>query len=124
MTLVTVVRRVLPPIIGMIGVVHDRAFEAFEERLDWLEACGLLVDRVDPGTAPADLASRDPVGQILAREGDRCLPLILVDGVVVSRGVYPSRTDMARAVGQARTGVPFGAGEMRREETAALASRH
>jgi hypothetical protein len=124
MTLVTVLRRVPPPIIGMIGVVNDRAFEAFEERLDWLEACGVLVDRLDPGTASAEAASGDPVQQILAKEGEGCLPLILVDGVVVSRGVYLSRTDLARVVGQARARVPFGPGEMSREETAALASRH
>lgn len=107
MTLVTVFRHVPAPIIGMIGVVHDSAFEAFEERLDWLEATGQLVERVDPSTAAADAASRDPVRQILAKEGDGCLPLIVVDGIVVSRGVYPSRTDLARAVGQARTAVPL-----------------
>ena len=124
MTLVTVLRRVPQPIIGMIGVVRDRAFEAFEERLDWLEGCGVLVDRRDPGTAPAEGDSSDLVQQILAKEGEGCLPLILVDGVVVSRGVSPSRTDLARAVGQARARVPFGPGEMSGEDTAALASRH
>ena len=121
MTLVTVFRRVPPPIIGMIGVVHDRAFEAFEERLDWLEGCGVLVDRWDPGTAPAEGDSSDLVQQILAKEGADCLPLILVDGVVVSRGVYLSRPDLARAVGQVRIRVRFRPGEMSREE-AALAS--
>lgn len=124
MTLVTVFRHVPPPIVGMIGVVHDRAFEAFEERLDWLEASGLLVDRVDPSTAAAEAASSEPVRQILAKEGDHCLPLIVVDGVVVSRGVYPSRTDLARAVGRARTDAPFGLGHRGLDEAASVASRH
>jgi hypothetical protein len=124
MTLVTIFRHVPPPVIGMIGVVHDRAFEAFEERLDWLESTGVLVDRVDPSTAVAEVASSEPVRQILAKEGDSCLPLIVVDGVVVSRGVYPSRTDLARAVGRVRTDVPFGREHMGRDEAAAVASRH
>ena len=54
MMLVTVFRHVPPPIIGTVGVTQDRAFEAFEERLDWLEAIGLLVERFDPSTAPAE----------------------------------------------------------------------
>lgn len=124
MTLVTVFRHVRPPIIGMIGVVHDRAFEAFEERLDWLEASGLFVDRVDPSTVGAEVAYPEPVRQILAKEGDSCLPLILADGVVVSRGVYPSRTDLARAVGRTRADVPLGLGLMSRDAAASVSSRH
>ena len=100
--LVTVFRHVPPPIIGTIGVIHDRAFEAFEERLDWLEAIGLLVERFDPGTAPAEVAAHECVRDLLATEGDRCLPLILVNDAVVSRGSCPSRTQLAQAVGRAR----------------------
>jgi hypothetical protein len=122
MTLVTVFRHVPPPIIGMVGVIHDRAFEAFEERLDWLEGIGLLVERFDPGTALAEVASRASVRELLSTEGDRCLPLILVNDAVVSRGVYPSRTQLARAVGQARGGVPHGVGELDRDPPACKAN--
>ena len=102
---VTVFRRVPPPIIGTVGVIHDRDFEAFEERLDWLEAIGVLVERLDPRSATLEVAARKSVRQLLAQEGDRCLPLILVNDAVVSRGVYPSRTQLARAVGQAGGGL-------------------
>ena len=44
MPFVTVFRRVPPPIVGTVGVIHDRGFEAFEERLDWLEAVGFPVE--------------------------------------------------------------------------------
>lgn len=75
MTTVTVFRHAPPPLIGVCGVLPDRDFEAFEQELDWLEACGLLVERFDP---------------------------ILVDGVVVSSGVHPTRSQLARLVGQHR----------------------
>lgn len=105
--LVTVFRRVPLPIIGTVGTTHDRAFEAFEERLDWLEAVGHLVERFDPNSAPAEVAAREPVRALLSTEGERCLPVILVNDAVVSRGVYPSRVELARAVGQAQAGVPL-----------------
>jgi len=102
MPLVTVFRRIPPPIIGIVGAIHDRGFEAFEECLDWLEAAGVPVERLDPTTEPAEVVAREPVRALLAREGDRCLPLILVNDTVVLRDRYPSRTELARAVGRSR----------------------
>jgi hypothetical protein len=52
------------------------------------------------------VATRPVVQQLLSAEGDACLPLILVNNSVVSRGVHPSRTQLARAVGSVRSGVP------------------
>jgi hypothetical protein len=103
MTTVTVFRHAPPPLIGVCGVVPDRTFEAFEQELDWLEANGLLVERFDPYRQPAAAARFQGVTDALAREGARCLPLILVDGVIVSSGVHPTRTQLARAVGQLRS---------------------
>jgi hypothetical protein len=74
MTTVTVFEHAPPPLIGVCGVVPDRAFEAFEGVTD-----------------------------ALATDGPRCLPLILVDGVIVSSGVHPTRTQLARVVGQHRS---------------------
>jgi hypothetical protein len=108
MVSVTVFRQVPPPIIGMVGVVQDRAFEAFEERLDWLEALGVPVERLDPAIAPAEVVAHRAVHDLLLAEGDRCLPLILVNDALVSRGAYPSRAQLARAVGRARYEVPAG----------------
>ena len=83
-------------------MIHDRGFEAFEERLDWLEAGGLPVERFDPTTEPGEVAARESVRKLLSMEGDRCLPLILVNDAVVLRGGYPSRAQLARAVGRKR----------------------
>jgi hypothetical protein len=99
MTFVTIFRRVPKPIIGMIGILYDPEFERFEANLDWLETTGVLVEQFDPSAAQNELAKRPAVQQILADEGERSLPLILVNESVVSRGAYLSRAQLARAVG-------------------------
>ena len=103
MTTVTVFRRVPPPLIGVCGVVPDRAYQAFEETLDWLDAGGFLVERFDPYREPAEAARFPTVTEALARQGESCLPLILLDGVVVWSGFHPTRTQLARFVGQHRS---------------------
>lgn len=98
MVIITVFRHVPPPIIGSCGVYYDRAFAVLEEELDWLEACGTFVERFDPATDLPEVENREAVRQMLAAEGDRCLPLILADGHIVSHGTYPSRTQLAHLV--------------------------
>jgi hypothetical protein len=99
MTFVAVFRRVPKPIIG-IGIRDDLEFERFRANLDWLETTGVLVEQFDPSTAQNEVAKRPAVQQIVADEGERALPLILVNESVVSRGRYLSRAQLARAVGQ------------------------
>lgn len=101
MTYVTAFRHVPKPIIGVVSVVNDPQFHALEESLDWLETTGLLVERFDPATEPSEVAAH-PVAQRLLSRGDHCLPLVLVNDAVVLQGAYPSRAQLARAVGRAR----------------------
>lgn len=124
MPLVTVFRRIPPPIIGTTGVTHDRSFESFEEHLDWLEAAGVPVERFDPSADPREVADREPVRTLLAREGARCLPLVLVNDAVVIRGAYPSRAQLARAVGRARPLPPPEMARRAAEETSARFRHH
>ncbi|MEP6919070.1 MAG: arsenic metallochaperone ArsD family protein [Acidobacteriota bacterium] len=60
----------------------------------------MLVERFDPSVAASEVATRAVVQQLLSAEGDACLPLILVNNAVVSRGAHPSRTQLARTVGR------------------------
>src|SRR4029450_3619785 len=101
MTFVTVFRQVPKPITGMIGILYDREFEQFEANLDWLETIGVLVERFDLSQAPQEVANRPAVQQILVREADRCLQLILVNESVVSQGTY-----LSRAAGSGRGSSP------------------
>jgi Arsenical resistance operon protein ArsD len=84
----------------MIGTLSDPEFEKFEADLDWLETTGVLVEQFDPSAAQQGVAKRPAVQRIVSAEGGRCLPLILVNESVVSRGRYLSRAQLARAVGQ------------------------
>ena len=99
MTFITVFRRVPKPITGMIGIVHDPVFEAFEANLDWLETTGMLVERFDPATAAGEVAKRPAIQQLLTIHGDRVLPLVLVNEQEVSRARVLTRAQLARAVG-------------------------
>jgi len=101
MTYVTAFRLVPRPVIGMVSVVNDSRFVALEDSLDWLETTGVLVERFDPSTAPDEVATR-PAAQQMLSKGDACLPLILIDGSLALQGAYPSRTELARAVGLER----------------------
>ncbi len=101
MTSVTAFRHVPKPIIGMVSFVNDREFLALEEGLDWLETEGFVVERVDPATDPRGVAAH-PVAQQLLSSGDHGLPLVLVDEAVALQGEFPSRAQLARAVGHAR----------------------
>jgi len=102
MTIVTVFREEPAPIIGVIGTLREAGFEAFERTLDWLETTGILVERFDPEKEPHEVAHFESVVGRLARDGRRCLPLVLVDGDMVSSGVRPGRARLARLVGQGR----------------------
>ncbi len=101
MCVVTVFRHVPPPIIGIIGTIHNHAFEAFEATLDWLETTGTLVERIEPLSASTDVRCYRAASELLAREGDACLPLVIVNERVASRGRLLSRAQLARAIGEA-----------------------
>lgn len=76
---------------GMCGPSVDPVLPRFAADLDWLKAQGHQVERYNLGQQPQAFIQNSAVHQLLSTEGTRCLPLILVDGRVVSRGGYPSR---------------------------------
>jgi hypothetical protein len=102
MDTITVIRHVPPPIIGMCGVSLDRATATLENDLDWLEALGVLVERLDPDVDSAEISRHGAVESLQRTQGRDCLPLVLVDEAVVSRGQYPTRTMLAHLAGLAR----------------------
>ena len=102
MSTITVVRHIPPPIIGMCGVSLDRATATLESDLDWLEALGVVVERLDPDVDSAGIAQHEAARNLLSTQGRDCLPLVLVDEAVVSRGRHPTRTTLAHLAGQAR----------------------
>ena len=80
---------------GVCGPSVDSALVQFAADLAWLESQGVTVDRFNLSQQPQAFVSTPLVKESLAKDGNDCLPLILVDGRVASKGQYPSRQALA-----------------------------
>jgi hypothetical protein len=89
---------------GVCGPSVDPALARFSADLDWLRGQGVTVERFNLAHEPAAFIRPEVQGEV-ARAGPGCLPLILVDGRVVSRGVYPARGALAAWVSVAPAAV-------------------
>ena len=70
---------------------------------------GVKVEQHNLAQQPAAFASNPLVTGALREHGNDCLPLVLVNGQVASRGSYPERSELARLVGlesPASEGIP------------------
>ena len=84
---------------GVCGPSVDPALVRFAADLDWLQANGVAAERFNLAQQPGAFAESDVVRTALEEEGNECLPLIVVDGLIVSRAAYPDRDTLARLVG-------------------------
>ena len=76
---------------GVCGPAVDPVLPRLAADLDWLKCQGVQVERYNLAQQPRAFASNPTVRAALREHGNGCLPLILVDGRVVSRGTYPER---------------------------------
>lgn len=83
---------------GVCGPGVDPVLARFASDLAWLEAQGVHVERFNLGQQPAQFASHPQVLAELQQDAE-VLPLILVDGEIVSRRDYPARPQLASWVG-------------------------
>jgi len=88
---------------GACGPTAVPAMARFAADLDWLKTQGMRVERYNLSQQPAAFAARPEVTEALTQAGTACLPLILVEGRVVSRGCYPTRAELAGWTGAAAT---------------------
>jgi hypothetical protein len=95
---------------GVCGPSVDPALPRFAADLEWLKNQGVTVERFNLAQQPAAFAAEADVKEVLASEGTNALPLIRVNGRIVSRGVYPSRDRLATWAGvTATTSLPLAA---------------
>jgi hypothetical protein len=80
---------------GVCGPEVPPELPRFAADLDWLKEQGHTVDRFNLAHDAAQFTVNPTVQKMLGEEGVECLPLILVDGQVVSRSDYPSRQNLA-----------------------------
>jgi hypothetical protein len=98
---------------GVCGPQVNPALTRFGADVNWLKSQGVRVERFNLAQEPGAFAKNRVVKETLTETGAECLPLILVDGRIVSRGAYPSREELIaftgiaarQPVGRART--PF-----------------
>jgi AhpD family alkylhydroperoxidase len=86
---------------GVCGPNVDPALARFSADLHWLTNEGVHVERYNLSQQPQAFAANQVVMTALEKEGNQCLPLILVDGRIASKGAYPAREELARLSGVA-----------------------
>ncbi|MEP6656819.1 MAG: arsenite efflux transporter metallochaperone ArsD [Betaproteobacteria bacterium] len=72
----------------------DDALAQFASSLEWLKARGVAVSRYNLGHQPGAFVTNATVKGTLDKDGIACLPLVLADGKIVSKGRYPSRVEL------------------------------
>lgn len=88
---------------GVCGPDVDPLLAAFAADVDWLAGQGVEVVRHNLAQDPQPFVTNAVVLELMQREGDGCLPVVIADGTVISRGAYPRRGDLARAAGLVAT---------------------
>jgi AhpD family alkylhydroperoxidase len=91
---------------GVCGPSVDPALVRFAADLDWLKANGIAAERFNLAQQPGTFVESEVVRTALEEEGNDCLPLIVVEGQIVSRAIYPDRDTLAKLAGLPDTGGP------------------
>jgi len=86
---------------GVCGPSVDKRLVEFSAYLEWLKSRGVEVARYSPTQQYDTFASNSAVVKTVNERGTESLPLILVDGEVVSIGGYPDREELAAMAGLA-----------------------
>jgi arsenical resistance operon trans-acting repressor ArsD len=84
---------------GVCGPGVDPLLAAFAADVDWLTSHGVSVTRYNLAQDPQAFVAHPLVNDLLQREGDRCLPLVIFNSEIVSLGSYPRREELARLTG-------------------------
>lgn len=86
---------------GVCGPEPDPALARFSADLQWAESHGVPVERFSLTREPEAFVRTPAVADAFRRLSVAALPLVLVDGAIVSEGAYPSRAALAARLGLA-----------------------
>jgi len=84
---------------GVCGPAVDPVLPRFAADLEWLKSKGVGVERYNLAQEVGAFTRNPIVKTTLNSHGTKCLPLVLVDGVIVSEAIYPTRKVLAGFVG-------------------------
>ena len=83
---------------GVCGVEVDPVLAQFAGDLKWVAEHGVIVERHNLGQEPQSFAANQAVVKIM-EQGMDMLPIIMIDGHIISTGMYPSRQQLAQKLG-------------------------
>jgi len=81
---------------GVCGVDVDPVLAQFAADLKWVEEHGITVTRHNLGQDPQAFVANPAVVKEMEDGGMGRLPILVVDGQIVSTGLYPSRAQLAQ----------------------------
>jgi len=79
---------------GICGVDADTVLIEFSSDLDWLQKNGVEVQRFNLAQEPAAFVNDPLIKTEINESGESCLPLLVLEGKIISRGVYPDRQQL------------------------------
>lgn len=91
---------------GVCGPDVDEALVTFTADIDHVQQQGVDIARHNLANDPMAFAEEPVVARFLSTVGSDGLPLVLVDGVTVLTGRYPTRDMLARFAGVAAADRP------------------
>jgi AhpD family alkylhydroperoxidase len=80
---------------GVCGPEVDPSLVTFAADLEWLNAQGTQVERINLAQQPQLFAQHDAIRHLLETQGEAALPAIVVNGEIKQCGRYPSREQLA-----------------------------
>lgn len=99
---------------GVCGPSVDPVLPRFAADVEWLKQHGVRVERYNLAQQIRMFVQNETVKQCMEKHGPGCLPLLLVDGQIVSMKKYPTREELAVWTGLDLTGEPATAGQINR----------
>lgn len=85
---------------GVCGIDVDPVLVQFAADLAWVAEHGIAVQRYNLGQEPQAFAANPAVVKEMEAGMER-LPIIVIDGQIVTTGLYPSRAQLAQKLGLA-----------------------
>lgn len=84
---------------GACGPEVEESMVNFSAALTWAEKQGVKVERYNLGYQPAAFAENTEVRDAIDSDGMECLPLVMVDDKIISKGVYLTKKALAEKAG-------------------------
>jgi hypothetical protein len=88
---------------GICGPEVDPLLVRFAADMQWLASQGVVVERFNLGNQPDAFTGNPVVLRALNERGPEALPIVMVNGEIVSSGHYPLREELMSLAGRDAT---------------------